>query len=331
MTSIEIPASVTNIGQWAFGGCTSYGYGAFYNNADGRKIYVFKNCLDTYKERAWKTDDDWGMGFYEDDFLPIESINLKDNDENSSLIAAANEYAPAPLNVTLKDRTLYKDGAWNTLCLPFSLASLTGTPLAGATVKELLTTSNLDGEGVLTLNFSDNLTAIEAGKPYIVKWSKDAGYDANPSNFDLVNPVFNGVTVSDDTNNVAFTGGSFKGTYEKMAFEAEDKSILFVGAGNNLYWPKPSGDNIPSLGACRAYFQLDFDAVGPGGGGVREFVLNFGDEEQPLSISPVGERTEAFPQEGLDGVWYSLDGCKLSGKPTQKGLYIHGGKKVVIP
>jgi hypothetical protein len=44
-----------------------------------------------------------------------------------------------------------------------------------------------------------------------------------------------------------------------------------------------------------------------------------------------GENTEAFPQEGLDGVWYSLDGRKLSGKPTQKGLYIHGGKKVVIP
>ena len=28
--------------------------------------------------------------------------------------------------------------------------------------------------------------------------------------------------------------------------------------------------------------------------------------------------------------WYSLDGRRLSGKPTKKGLYIHNGRKVVI-
>ena len=31
------------------------------------------------------------------------------------------------------------------------------------------------------------------------------------------------------------------------------------------------------------------------------------------------------------GAWYTLDGVKLDGKPTKKGLYIHGGKKVVVP
>jgi len=28
--------------------------------------------------------------------------------------------------------------------------------------------------------------------------------------------------------------------------------------------------------------------------------------------------------------WYSLDGHKHDGKPVAKGLYIHGGKVVVI-
>ena len=32
----------------------------------------------------------------------------------------------------------------------------------------------------------------------------------------------------------------------------------------------------------------------------------------------------------LDGTWYSLDGCKLQGKPTTKGVYIVNGKKVVV-
>ena len=29
-------------------------------------------------------------------------------------------------------------------------------------------------------------------------------------------------------------------------------------------------------------------------------------------------------------MWYTLDGRQLSGKPTQRGLYIINGKKVVI-
>lgn len=28
--------------------------------------------------------------------------------------------------------------------------------------------------------------------------------------------------------------------------------------------------------------------------------------------------------------YYSLDGRKLDGKPTQKGVYVHNGKKVVL-
>ena len=31
-----------------------------------------------------------------------------------------------------------------------------------------------------------------------------------------------------------------------------------------------------------------------------------------------------------NGVWYTLDGRRLTGKPTMKGIYIHNGKAVVI-
>jgi uncharacterized repeat protein (TIGR02543 family) len=67
LTSITIPASVTAIGEWSFMNCsslasvtiyapslTTYGIGAFDNNADGRKIYVFSDCVDTYKENLHK-------------------------------------------------------------------------------------------------------------------------------------------------------------------------------------------------------------------------------------------------------------------------------------
>ena len=32
----------------------------------------------------------------------------------------------------------------------------------------------------------------------------------------------------------------------------------------------------------------------------------------------------------LPRAWYTLDGRKLDGKPTQKGLYINNGRKTVI-
>ena len=99
LESIEIPASVTSIYPAAFASCTrlasvtiyapelsEYGWHAFENNASGRKIYVFNKSLATYKAQASK------MSVDENDILPIESINLKDNDDNSSLIAAAISY-----------------------------------------------------------------------------------------------------------------------------------------------------------------------------------------------------------------------------------------------
>ena len=62
LTSVTIPASVTSIGNDAFVECidlasvtiyaprlTENGENAFKNNADGRKIYVFNDCVETYK------------------------------------------------------------------------------------------------------------------------------------------------------------------------------------------------------------------------------------------------------------------------------------------
>ena len=64
----------------------------------------------------------------------------------------------------------------------------------------------------------------------------------------------------------------------------------------------------------------------------RAFVLNIDDEETTgiKTISLEGNDAEAFPWEGLDGVWYTLDGRRLAAMPTQKGFYINNGRKAVI-
>ena len=31
-----------------------------------------------------------------------------------------------------------------------------------------------------------------------------------------------------------------------------------------------------------------------------------------------------------DGTWFTLDGKRLDGKPTRKGIYVRNGKKLVV-
>ena len=254
--------------------------------------------------------------------------DAQDNSGFLALMAARNAALTAverttPLStavdITLNGRTLYKDGAWNTLCLPFD-ATLTGD-LADATLMELDTeagsyehVTGLDN-GTLYLNFKD-ATSIEAGKPYIIKW--DGTYIGDP----IVNPVFLGVTINNSASTeVIFTGGSFKGTYKPIVWNEENKSILFLGDNNTLYWPQPEGDNKPHLNAFRAYFELTDPTVT-----VREFNLNF-NEEETTSLS---EELRIKSEERADAAWYTINGVKLDSKPSSKGIYIHGGRKTVI-
>ena len=46
-----------------------------------------------------------------------------------------------------------------------------------------------------------------------------------------------------------------------------------------------------------------------------------------------GEDTDGISTVKLaksDGAWYTLQGARLNGQPTQRGIYIHGGKKVAV-
>ena len=240
--------------------------------------------------------------------------------KNADIIAANN--GMTGLTVQLQGRTLYKDGSWNTLCLPFSVTTASGT-LSGDNVKAMTlytTTSNLTGS-TLTLNFTD-ATTIPAGTPFIIKWDKPEGYVAYDGTnaatcSDLVSPVFENVTIANEVPadcSVNFTGGRFIGTYNPTPLAKDVKTNLYLGADNTLYYPTTEGF---SVNAFRAYFQLTDPSAN-----VRAFVLNFGDDEPTLVSLPSG-REEA-------GAWYTLDGRKLVGRPTQNGIYITNGKKVVI-
>ena len=393
--------------------------------------------------------------------------------KNTDIIASKKGAA----NVMLQDRILYRDGDWNTLCLPFPLTTFRDTPLEGFTVMELDgTASHLDGS-TLYLNFTP-ATSIEAGKPYIVKsnstgvfrltgasrnvrnadrmmdsnfnsacleeiksgaayidfqalepvhatnyamttfviYNHEQGYqlDSRPTKWRLLaklnegdtwneidsrnsnenpedalpdgpsksfalqhpgdyqyfrlevsnstdgdyaviaelevgcdwltnitSPVFEWVNVSADapTPVVSSDGAvTFVGSYSPVSLAANDRSVLYLGAGNTLYWPSAA----MNIGSCRALFRLGSGAQG----NVRACSLSFGDgsseqtgikeiENGRFLDEPSGEAERKIENEA--GAWYDLQGRRMDSSIfnsqssiKKKGLYIHGGRKVVV-
>ncbi len=262
-------------------------------------------------------------------------LGLYDKSDNTGIIEDNDNTIT---NVCLIDRTLYRDGSWNTLCLPFDV-TLADSPLADAKVKKLVkeTNDNPAKEGayidnldnnvpkdyyILHLTFGDDETTLQAGAPYIVKW------DTHATN--LVNPVFKGVIIDNSTAaqsrmTFSYTDVNFEGRYAPVEITAADgdNTKLYLGAFNTYYFP-----NAPmTIGAQRAIFQLKngYRAAEPvSGGGVRIFTPDF--KEENTSILTLKLDADSPQSE----IWYDLQGRSFSGKPTTKGVYIHQGKKVVL-
>ena len=227
-------------------------------------------------------------------------------------------------NVVLQGRTLYKDGTWNTLCLPFAVTdgnstdgvTFSGTPLEGAILKAL--DSSSFANGTLTLNFKD-ATEIEAGKPYIVKWTSGGA--------NITNPIFESVTISAETVPVETASVNFIGTTSPVTLDSGDRTKLYLGGASTLYYPSTD----VTINSFRAYFELNNVVCdNPSQGGyINAFVLNFGGDEA-TGIVDADFNLKSGISNTLQQGWFTLDGRKLPDKPKTKGIYINNGHKVVI-
>jgi hypothetical protein len=133
--------------------------------------------------------------------------------------------------------------------------------------------------------------------------------------------VFTNVTIDKTNRDVTFKGGAFRGTYAPLEITDDNRNdILLLASGNRLGYAKTDRtiDNGKALGACRAYFEI------PANGGAqaaRRFAMNFDDEGTTGIISTTDYTDKA-------SAIYDLQGRKVEN--PKKGLYIHGGRKVII-
>ena len=219
-------------------------------------------------------------------------------DENSVNTIEAYENA----NVTLK-RTFYKDGEWNTLCLPFDVADAK-TAFDGAELREVDTKNSHDN----TIVFKE-ATAIEAGKPYLIKWANSSSDAVN------VEKKFEGVTLVADATPVVVNGGiSFNGFYKMTAASELGASVAAIGAGNKLF--KVTEGEMKGFRAA--------------------FVLSSGAEATKYNVVIDGTATgiEDLVIDGVkaNGRVYNLNGQYVGNSLNglQPGLYIQNGKKIVV-
>ena len=132
------------------------------------------------------------------------------------------------------------------------------------------------------------------------------------------------------TSNPGYLTQGTKPSYEPIGEEGDysDRTVLYLGADNTLYYPSEA----VTIGAFRAYFKLQGDLTAgepfDEAQGIKAFVLNFGDEE--TGIRSISENSENSDNSEKNSFWYTLDGRRLSGKPSQRGIYIYKGIKTMI-
>ncbi|MBO4811279.1 MAG: hypothetical protein J5552_06905 [Prevotella sp.] len=195
-----------------------------------------------------------------------------------------------------------------------------GTTIINCYYTTALTNNGVNqGDPVVNMNNDELANALGSG------WQVSAG-GVMPRIITLVDPTFLGVKINKTVNDQVFDLGSgksitFKGTYDKLSYDEDTPSILFLGAANTLYYPQ----NGASIGACRAYFELGGITAGDVSG-VRMFFGNGSEETGIVNV----ERSTFNVQRLASDAWFDLNGRKLNGVPTAKGVYIHGGHKVVV-
>jgi hypothetical protein len=152
-------------------------------------------------------------------------------------------------------RSLYRDGAFNTLCLPFDLdaAQIAASPLVGVQVYEYVS-ANTEGGQLNIVISEDPIDHITAGVPYLVKWdmNETEPIDKGKLVFKNVNVVTNQGQTLGGENEVKFVGNIGIATMVDTTLLGLDHNKLFLGAENKLYWPEAT----TSLKGFRAYFLV---------------------------------------------------------------------------
>lgn len=166
----------------------------------------------------------------------VPALSLSESSNNTSIGSNSGQLVNASFTRSLTS------SQFNTFCLPFALSAAQMEEFFGAgyDLEEFVSSEIVGDELVLSFN---KATSLEAGKPYLLQPSVN-----------VVNPAFEGVTITAiaPADQESDTYISFHGTFAPTELTGGNKNLLFLGAGNELFWPAATGN----LKGFRAYFEV---------------------------------------------------------------------------
>lgn len=187
----------------------------------------------------------------------VRVLTALDENDESTTFSAKMENLRVKSSVQIF-RTLYKDGSFNTLCLPFNVPSISSSPLNGAEVYTFESGEVVNN--VLQLDITQvTSNQLTKGVPYLIRWANDGTI--------LGNMEFTGLIASDWDDNCSADGDAgstsvkYHGFYYKTHLSdatdgAGNHYNLFLGADDELYWPTDGGVESAKMKGFRAHFYI---------------------------------------------------------------------------
>lgn len=250
-----------------------------------------------------------GEGTNQESRAKYNYISVVTNDYKTATVTVSNTLDEVAVNsfnaqnnvdVQLK-RTL-SPAHWNSFCVPFAISEDVIAEKFGAGT-QVCTFGSMNGN---VMNF-DHSTTIEAGKPYIVKPTKE-----------VVDPSFTSVNIeATAAKKVGADGYFMQGIYSAKTDLTTDGTNLFLGDGNKFY--KPAGATTAKMKGLRAFFIV------PQGTNLAALRANIDG-----ATTAIDELTTVVEQP-TDNRIYNLQG-QFVGTSFEglHGVYVQNGKKVLV-
>ena len=229
-------------------------------------------------------------------------------DADADLTNLTGEDETKDATVTFSSRNL-KKGVWYTMALPFDITVRQLSNLMGYVVVDKFVANATSSD----MNFKIFMGKINAYEPFLIKCDQDV--NLNEKNIAVTIKKY-----ADCTDNMTQENASyfFKSNFKKQAIE-------------KAFWT--DGPNMTA-----EQFKFNKYAAGSNLKAMRAYITaKEGVTAAPnIFIEEPDGSTTAISTIDADGVavektgWYTINGVKLEGVPTEKGVYINNGKKIVI-
>ena len=218
---------------------------------------------------------------------------------------------------------------WNTLVLPFDISVAELSQAFGYAIVNVVDPSKTTENNV---QFKLEMDEVKANTPFTIKTAKklkdtDAakcitttGIINFPGTYEIAAP-----TAAQKAGVNAGMGYKFVPVYETLTVDNTKTALRFL-LGNNANWAKIGESSTATWDIVPFAAYVDLTAAAAPEMVTFTFQELDGSTTTVKAIESGLAKANGYANDG----WYNLNGVKMQGAPSQKGVYIQNGKKVVL-